>query len=65
MLMKETIRAADVFLNCLQSRRAEQDSAIWSNILNPLHVLMLTTAEKTQYLIAANAAYVNADHKEL
>ncbi len=37
MLMKETIRAADVFLNCLQLRRAEQDSAIWSNILNPLH----------------------------
>jgi hypothetical protein len=55
MLMKETIRAADVF-NFLQSRRAEQDSAIWSKILNPLHVLMLRTAEKTQYLIAANAA---------
>jgi hypothetical protein len=65
MLMKETIRAADVLLTCFQSRRAERDSAIWSNILNPLHVLMLTTAEKTQYPIAANAAYVNADHKEL
>ena len=65
MLMKETIRAADVLLTCFQSRRAERDSAIWSNILNPLHVLMLTTAEKTQYLRAANAAYLNADHKEL
>jgi len=56
MLMKETIRATDLFLNRLQSRRAEQDSAIWSNILNPLPVLMLATAEKTQYLLAANAA---------